>query len=82
MHNAKVVLRRQLIKTVSPYIKFMPTIMEHSQLAIPNIIAVTCKWVLVQTITNSLLLQTGACPDHGPLAWHVLIDLPTRMYPL
>jgi len=31
---------------------------------------------------NTLLLQTGACPDHCPLAWHVLDDPPTRMYPL
>ena len=31
---------------------------------------------------NTLLLQTGACPDHCPLAWHVLVDPPTRMYPL
>ena len=31
--------------------------------------------------SNTLLLQTGATPDQCPLAWHVLIDPPTRMYP-
>ena len=76
MHNAKVVLRRQLVN-------FVPTTTEHPQLATKHYSShmYFYKWVLVQTITNNLLLQTGACPDHCPLAWHVLIDPPTRMYP-
>ena len=28
-----------------------------------------------------LRMQTGATPDHCLLVWHVLVDVPTRVYP-
>ena len=33
-------------------------------------------------VLHDVPLQIGACPDHCPLTWHVLVDPPTRMYPL
>ena len=80
MHNAKVVLRRQLRQFKILCLQQQNI---HSQLATKRYSShmYFYKWMLVQTITNTLLLQTGACPDHCPLAWHVRIDPPARMYP-